>query len=235
MAQELKPKNLNLKDLPLEERPRERLLAKGVASLSAVELLAIILGKGVPGESIISLSSNLISKFGGLSNIGKISVEEFISIKGLGVAKSCQLVASFELARRISGGTFNKSKVYSSATDVYKLIRPYLMSREKEHFLIVCLDSRRRLISIDNLSIGTVSQILVHPREVFKPAIIKSASYVILAHNHPSGDTSPSFEDLQVTERLIEASKLLGIPIIDHLIVSDANYLSFKDEEYLEI
>jgi DNA repair protein RadC len=107
------------------------------------------------------------------------------------------------------------------------------MSREKEHFLIVCLDSRRRLISIENLSIGTVNQTLVHPREVFKPAIVKAASYIILAHNHPTGDISPSLDDMQITERLIEASRVLGIPILDHLIVSDGNFLSFKDEEYI--
>lgn len=234
MAHEYVPKSLNLKDLPFEERPRERLLMKGVASLSAIELLAIILGRGVPGESVVSLSSTLISKFGNLSSISKVSVEEFLSIKGMGIAKSCQLVASFELARRISGGSFIKSQIYNKSADIYKLIKPYLMSREKEHFLVVCLDSRRRLISIENLSIGTVNQTLVHPREVFKAAIAKQASFIVLAHNHPSGDTNPSLDDMQITERLIEASKLMGIPIVDHLIVSDREFLSFKDEEFIE-
>ena len=233
MTQILQPKIMNLKDLPIEERPRERLLMKGSASLSAVELLSVILGKGVPGESVISLSSNLVSRFGDLNSISKVSVEEFLPIKGMGVAKACQLVAAFELARRISGGSFMKSRVYSHAADIYKLIKPYLMSREKEHFLIVCLDSRRRLISIENLSIGTVNQAIVHPREVFRPAIAKSAAFIVLAHNHPSGDTNPSLDDMQVTDRLVEASKLVGIPIIDHLIVSDKEFLSFKDEEYI--
>ena len=228
-----KPKVINLKDLPLEERPRERLLMKGAASLSAVELLSIILGKGVPGESVVNLSSNIVSKFGDLNSISKVSVEEFLPLKGMGLAKAAQLVASFELARRISGGSFIKSKIYSSSQDIYKLIKPYLMSREKEHFLVICLDTRRRLISIENLSIGTINQSLVHPREVFRVAIAKAASYIVLAHNHPSGDTSPSLDDVNTTQRLIEASRLVGIPIIDHLIVSDTDFLSLKDEEYI--
>lgn len=234
MAQKLfNLKNLKLKDLPAEERPRERLLIKGAASLSAVELLAILLGRGVPGESVVNLASNLIAKFGDLNSISRVSVEEFLPVKGMGLAKATQIVAAFELARRISGGAFIKSKVYSNSLDIYKLIKPYLMSREKEHFLVICLDTRRRLISIENLSIGTINQSLVHPREVFRAAIAKSASYIVLAHNHPSGDTNPSLDDVHTTERLIEASRLVGIPIIDHLIVSDKEFLSLKDEEYI--
>lgn len=234
MTQAIEHKQTSLKDLPFEERPRERLLMKGAASLSASELLAVILGKGVPGESVISMASKLISKFGDLNQISRISVEEFLSIKGMGIAKSCQLVASFELSRRISGGVFLKSKIYETSKDSYALVKPYLMSREKEHFLVICLDARKRLISIENLSVGTVNEVLIHPREVFKAAISKAASFIILAHNHPSGDLSPSIDDLVVTERLLEVSKIVGIPILDHLIVSDKEYLSFKDEEYID-
>lgn len=207
---------------------------KGAASLSASELLAVILGMGVPGESVVSIASKLIARFGDLNQLSRVSVEEFLSIKGMGIAKACQLVASFELARRISGGVFLKSKIYEASKEMYMLVKPYLMSREKEHFLIICLDVRKRLISIENLSIGTVSEVLVHPREVFKAAISKSASFIVLAHNHPSGDLNPSLDDLEITERLIKVAKVIGIPIIDHLIVSDKEYLSFKDEEYID-
>ena len=223
-----------LKDLPFEERPRERLLLKGSSSLSAIELMALILGRGVPGESVINLSERILAKFGDLHNLGKISAQEFLSIDGIGVAKACQIVAAFEIARRISGGNLAlKSREYQKTEDIYKLVKPYLMSRQKEHFIIICLDSRKRLIGIDNISIGTINQSLVHPREVFKAAVNRSASYIILAHNHPTGDVSPSLDDITTTQRLVDASYMMGIPIVDHIIVSDQGYLSLRDEEYI--
>ncbi len=189
-----------LKNLPICERPRERLLQKGVSSLSGVELLALVLERGFPGESVLDISINMLGKFGDLNSMRSASIEDLLSIEGIGIAKACQISAVFEIARRVSGGVQLKSQEYTKSDDVYRLIKPYLISRQKEHFMVICLDSRRKLLGIDNISIGTVNQSLVHPREVFKSAISKSASYIILAHNHPSGDVSPSIDDISTTD-----------------------------------
>ncbi|PJA40821.1 hypothetical protein CO178_01505 [candidate division WWE3 bacterium CG_4_9_14_3_um_filter_34_6] len=222
-----------IKSLPEEERPRERLLLNGAASLSTSELLAIVIGAGAPGISAITLSQKIISTFGKITDLYRLDVGELLSINGIGVAKACQMLATFELARRFSGAPIIKSKTYSSSECVYNLVKPFLLHKHREHFITVALDSRRRLIAIDNISIGTVNQTLVHPREVFKAAINRRASYLILAHNHPSGDTNPSVDDLAITERLLNVSKTIGIPILDHLIVSDSGYMSFKKEAYI--
>ena len=220
---------IDIKNVPESERPRERLLSRGVSSLSAIELITVILGNGVQGNSVMDLSAKLFSKFGDLSSIGKLSVEEIIAIKGIGIAKACQIVAVFEIARRFSSGSFLKRHELNSTKAVYNFIKPYITSRQKEHFIVVCLDSRRRFLGVDNISIGTINQSIVHPREVFKPAINRNASFVVLVHNHPSGDVNPSLDDLTTTERLVDAARMIGIPIVDHVIVSDDGYLSLRD------
>jgi DNA repair protein RadC len=225
---------IDIKNVPEAERPRERLLARGVSSLSAVELVTVILGNGMQGASVGELSANVFSKFGDLSSIGKLSVEEMLSIKGIGLAKACKLVAVFEVARRFSSGSIIKRHELKSTKDVYSFVKPYIISRQKEHFIVVCLDARRRFLGVDNISIGTVNQSLVHPREVFKPAINRNASYVVLVHNHPSGDVNPSLDDINTTERLVDAARMIGIPIIDHVIVSDEGYLSLKDNSRIK-
>ncbi len=226
-------KGFKLKNLPKDERPRERLLSLGSAALTNSELLALILNKGYKGKPVNILSQNILSNFGDIFALKRLSVGEILSIKGIGVAKACELMACVELARRLSGAPILRSEEYTSSKKIYDLIRPYLEDKEKEHFIIITLDARYHLIGMDNISIGTVNQSLVHPREVFKAAINRRASYIILAHNHPSGDSNPSKEDLVVTERLMSISQVLGIPIIDHVIIGDANYMSLKDEEYL--
>lgn len=225
--------DLSIKNLPEMERPRERLLLKGAAALSLGELLAIILGKGVSGEPVTILAQRIIAKFGDIKDLSKLSVQELISVKGIGLVKACQMVVCFEISRRMTGAPVIKSKEYINAKMIYKLVSPYLSGKHKENFLIVALDVRRRLIAVDNISIGTISQSLVHPREVFKAAINRRASSIVLAHNHPSGDTKPSLDDIKVTQRLVTLSYTLGIPILDHLIVSDNAYCSMKEEAYL--
>lgn len=225
---------LPIKLLPEMERPRERLLMHGACSLSNSELLAVVIGKGIKNQPATDLAKALLVKFGDVTELKKLSISEILSIKGLGLAKSCQLIACFELARRMSGATIIKSKKYTDSKNLYELVKPFLVSKDKEHFITVALDARKQLIAIDNISIGTVNQSLVHPREVFKAAINRRATYLVLAHNHPSGDPSPSTTDLTVTERLISVSYAMGIPIIDHIIVSDSGYTSFKDEEYIK-
>lgn len=223
----------NVKSLPQDERPRERLLSRGVSSLSSTELISILLASGGSKNSVSKISHILLSKYGDFKKLANSSVEELMSIQGLGLAKACQLIACFEIARRFETNTSFKSKIYQSSDDLYSLVKPFLLNREKEHFLVVALDSRRRLIGVENISIGTINQTLVHPREVFKVGITKNASYLIVAHNHPSGDHSPSTDDINVTQRLVSASRTVGIPILDHIIVSDNGYTSLKKEEYM--
>jgi len=222
-----------IKNLPEEERPRERLLLKGPSALSTSELLAIVIGKGAPGISAVMLSQKIISAFGDLNSLCKVSATELLAFNGVGLAKACQILAVAEISRRLSGAPVLKSQIYSSSKSIYHLIKPHLINKDREHFLVIALDSRRRLIAVDNISIGTISQSIVHPREVFKVAINRRASFIVIAHNHPSGDTSPSSEDLAVTHRLVAVSQTIGIPILDHIIVSDSGYMSFKHEEYL--
>lgn len=227
--------DFNLKELPREEMPRERLLMNGPSSLSNTELISIILGKGVKGEPVNILAQKLLAQFNGISEMRKASIGEVLSVKGIGLAKACQLLACFELGRRLSGVPIIKSKEYLDSDSVYKLVKPYLIDKDKEHFLIVALDARKRLIAVDNISIGTINQSLVHPREVFKTAINRRASFIVIAHNHPSGDSNPSADDISVTDRLVKASYTIGIPIIDHIIVGDNAYSSLKDDEYINI
>lgn len=226
--------NFKLKDLPENERPRERLLSLGPAALSNSELLSLILNKGTKDHPVHVLSQKILSTFGDIFALKRISIGEILSIKGIGIAKACELMACIELSRRLSGTPILRSETYTSSNKIYNLIKPYLEDKQKEHFLIITLDARYRLIAMDNISIGTVNQSLVHPREIFKAAINRRASYIILAHNHPSGDSNPSKEDLIITDKLIDISALIGIPIIDHVIVGQSNYISFKDEEYIK-
>ncbi|OGC52182.1 hypothetical protein A2982_01695 [candidate division WWE3 bacterium RIFCSPLOWO2_01_FULL_39_13] len=223
--------NFSVKDLPENERPRERLMQMGASSLSLSEIIAIILGNGYSGEPATSLAQKLVMKYGDANDIGKLTAQELLAVKGIGVAKACKIAVCFELARRLSGGQTIKSKEYTSASDIHNLVKPYLLHREKEHFVVVSFDTRRRLIAVDNLSIGTVNESLVHPREVFKTAINRRASYIALVHNHPSGDVSPSNDDIVVTERLLKASYTMGIPVVDHLIVTDNAYKSVISSE----
>ena len=226
-------KRFKLKNLPKDERPRERMLSLGSAALTNSELLSLILNKGYKGQPVNVMSQNILSNIGDIFALKRLSIGEILSLKGVGMAKACELMACVELARRLSGAPILRSEEYTSSKKIYDLIRPYLEDKQTEHFLIITLDSRYHLIAMDNISIGTVNQSLVHPREVFKAAINRRASFIILAHNHPSGDSNPSKEDLIVTEKLMSISKVIGIPIIDHVIVGDANFMSLKDEEYL--
>lgn len=221
----------SVKELPVEERPRERLLMKGSSALSLAELLAIILGKGIKGQPAVVLSQRILARFG--YDISKLNVDDLLALNGIGVAKACQIVACFELGRRAAGMPILRSQEYNDANQIYKLVKPYLIGKEKEHFLVVSLDARRRLIAVDNISIGSISQTIAEPREVFKSAINRRASFVVLAHNHPSGDPEPTADDLAITERLVNVSYTIGIPVLDHIIVSENLYVSLYKEEYI--
>jgi len=222
-------KSFTIHDLPKSERPRERLQMHGAEALSSQELLALILGRGVKGESVLVTAQRLLSEFGNVKNISQASLEELSAIKGMGTAKASQLKAAFELGRRKEEVTGEQIAV-KSHKDVIKLVKQRLKDKKKEHFLILCIDTRNNLIKISNISTGTLDANLVHPREVFKEAIQALSSSIILVHNHPSGNPEPSDADIDITKRILETGKAVGIDILDHIIIANNRSFSFKEK-----
>jgi DNA repair protein RadC len=222
------PKSFTIRDLPKEERPRERLVKFGEQALSAQELLQLILGRGVSGESVVVTAQKLLTQFGSLQKLAEASIEELSSIKGIGLAKAAQLKAVFEIGRRLSLQNVNyRGKEITNPEKVFNLIKSRLKDYHKEHFYVIALDSRN--YSIAEISVGTLNENIVHPREVFTEAIKNRAASVIFVHNHPSGNPQPSEEDLEITKRLVEASKILGIEVLDHIIITKEGFFSFKE------
>jgi DNA repair protein RadC len=224
-------KSFTIHDLPPPERPRERLVKLGAEALSAQEILALILGRGVRGESVMLTAQRLLSQFGNLEGIANSSVEELSQIKGIGIAKATQLKAAFELGKRLEGYPERGKVVIKSPEDVFSQVRSRLKGKKREHFLTLLLDTRNQLIGVAPISIGSLDSSIVHPREVFKEAISASAASVIFVHNHPSGDPQPSEDDIKLTQRLVEAGKIVGIEVLDHIIVADQAYLSMKSRK----
>jgi DNA repair protein RadC len=221
--------SFTVRDLPVNERPRERLLRLGSEALSAQEVLALILGRGVKGESVIDTSQKLIRRFGSLKGVANASVEELTQTKGIGPAKAAQIRAALELSRRLEADAGDRPKpVLKSPDDVATEVRRQLKGKKKEHFVVLCLDTRNRLIDSRTVSVGSLDTSIVHPREVFKEAVSSCAASVIFAHNHPSGDPEPSKEDIELTRRLAKAGEIMGIDVLDHIIVCDESHLSLK-------
>jgi len=222
-------KSFTIHDLPKEERPRERLVKFGEQALSAQELLQLILGRGVAGESVAVTAQKLLAQFGSLQKLAEASIEELSSIKGIGLAKAAQIKATFEISRRLStqAPTY-KSKELTDPEKVYRLIKSKLKDYHKEHFYIIALNSRGH--SIAEVSVGSLNASVVHPREVFTEAIKNKAASVVFAHNHPSGDPEPSEDDLLLTKKLVESGKILGIEVFDHIIVAKDGFFSFKNK-----
>ena len=222
-------KSFTIHDLPVDERPRERLVKFGEQALSAQELLQLILGRGVAGESVAVTAQKLLAQFGSLQKLAEASIEELSSIRGIGLAKSAQIKAAFEISRRLSTQVPSyKSKELNDPEKVYRLIKNKLRDYHKEHFYIIALNSRN--YSIAEVSVGSLNASVVHPREVFAEAIKNKAASVILAHNHPSGDPEPSEDDLLLTKKLVESGKILGIEVFDHIIVAKDSFFSFKNK-----
>lgn len=225
-------KSFTIRDLPKEERPRERLVKFGEQALSAQELLQVILGRGIAGESVAVTAQKLLSQSGSLQKLSEASIAELSAVRGIGPAKATQIKAVFEIGRRVSTHTIPyKSKELTDPKKVYELIKSKLKDYHKEHFYLIALNSRNH--SIAEVSVGSLNASVVHPREVFSEAIKHKAASVVFAHNHPSGDPEPSEEDLEITKRLVETGKILGIEVTDHIIVAGNRFLSFKEKGLL--
>lgn len=227
------PKSFNVRDLPKTERPRERLIKLGPEALSGQELLAVIIGRGVAGKSVMTIAQELLSHFGNISAINRATIEQLCEIRGIGPAKAAQLIACFELAERGKFDTEPKKYDIKSPETLVKILRSTLKDKAKEHFKLVILDSRNRIITITNVSTGTINANLAHPREIFNDAISHNAASVILVHNHPSGDPEPSEEDKKITKQLVEAGKIMGIDVLDHIIIGQKSFFSFKDKKLI--
>ena len=221
---------MRIKDLPVTDRPRERLINCGVESLSNEELLAIIIKTGTKNKSVKEIASEILIKINSLNNLEMININTFNSIVGLGKVKTMELMAAIELGKRIFLKKENKKINYNNPEDIY-IENKYLFSGKKqEYFYCLYLDSKNNLIERKLLFMGTINRSIVHPREIFKEAYLTSSSSIICLHNHPSGDIKPSVEDIRLTKSLIEIGKLQGITLADHIIVSDNNYYSFYKE-----
>ena len=220
--------SLTIRDLPLSERPRERLARLGAEALSEQELLACVLGRGIAGESVLVSARRLLAAFGTLRGIAEASVEQLSGVRGIGAAKAAQLKASVEIARRLALSPNGHPRVIDSVEAASALLRPHLFDKRKEHFVALLLDNRHQLIRMSPIAVGSLSATLVHPRELFKEAIAASAAAVIVAHNHPSGDPSPSEHDVQLTRRLVDAGRVLGIEVLDHLILGTGGTVSLR-------
>lgn len=220
----------NLKQLPPSERPRERLLNLGPQALAVTELIAVILGNGTKGKSVLVLAQELLTRFGTLRQLGEASIEDLCSVKGLGPAKAVQLKAALGLALRIHREESPPKQCLGNPERVFHWVKHLIAYEKKEVFGVILLDARGSVLRWEPVSIGTLTQTLVHPREVFYLAIRHLAASLILAHNHPSGDPAPSAHDLHLTRVLIQAAQSIGIPIQDHLIVTPQRYFSFKEK-----
>ncbi len=221
--------SFTIHDLPVPERPRERLQKLGVEALSAQEILALILGRGIAGESVMVTAQRLLSQFGNLKGIAAASVEQLSQVRGIGLAKAAQIKAAFELANRLEGYSQagDRSPV-KTPDDVAGLVGSRLRGKKKEYFLALLLDTRNQLIKVAEISVGSLDSSIVHPREVFREAISASAASVIFVHNHPSGDPEASEDDIKLTKQLAEAGEVVGIDVLDHIIIGDKKYLSLK-------
>lgn len=221
---------MTIKKLPERERPRERLLNRGANHLSNAELLAILMGtSGQRGESVLELAARVLEKAGDISNLTQLTSDELCEIKGIGPAKAVQILAMVELSRRLSVQGTPPSSI-RSPEDVRRLLLERLRHEEREHFFTVLLNTKNHCLGIEEVSVGSLNSSIVHPREVFRAAIRRSAAALIIAHNHPSGDCTPSREDMDVTRRLTEAGRLIGIDVLDHVIFGDGVILSLKEK-----
>lgn len=223
---------MKLKEIPKNERPRERLINDGADKLSNEELIAIILKNGTKNKSVKELSLEILREYKNINNLKNISIEKLQSIKGIGMVKAIELVAVIELGKRIflSNNISNNKRLLSSK-EIWEDTKYLFNGKKQEYFYCLYFNNKQELIERKLLFMGTINRSVVHPREVFKEAYLHSASNIICMHNHPSGDVTPSREDINFTRNLVEIGRMQGIPVIDHIIVSDNSYYSFYENK----
>jgi DNA repair protein RadC len=232
------PESFRLKDQPVSQRPRERLAALGADALSHAELIAILLRTGLKGVNAVQVGQQLLNRFGSLQSLAKASVADLRNVRGIGRAKAVTLMAAFALARQMAKELQDESPVLDNPENVAALLRAKNLAENVETLQVLCLNTRRRLIRVVPVTKGTIDTLLVHPREVFKSAIAVNAAAVVLSHNHPSGDPTPSEADIKVTRDLIRAGQLLKIDVLDHVIIGRAtperqkDYVSLRELGY---
>ena len=209
---------LKISEMPEDDRPREKLRDRGASALTDAELIAILLRTGLPGANAVQVAAQLLERYKSLNGLSRCTVDEIAAIRGIGPAKALHLVAAFNLGQRLAHETLKREKI-DTPEIVYDLLAPEMRALHKESLRVILLDTRYHLLRIHEVSVGSVNESIAHPRDVFRPAVISSAYAVIVAHNHPSGDPSPSQSDHSLTRRLAEAAELLQIKLLDHIII----------------
>lgn len=226
-----------VKNLPKEERPREKLLLLGADALTDAELLAILLRTGSRQESVLKLAQRLLTMYKeqGLDALARLEPRQFARIKGIGLVKAVTITAALELGRRLAERPYKEKRTIKSPKDAADYVMVRLRDEVREHFLAMLLDTRHHVLALPVISVGNLNASVVHPREVFKQAVLASAAFVILLHNHPSGDPEPSREDIKVTANMMQAGQIIGIPVLDHIIIGDNQYISMKENGLIDI
>lgn len=222
----------SIQQLPHEERPRERLKRYGAESLTTAELIAIILGSGSKTKPILQLAHEIVARFGGLRQLAEATLSELLEIKGIGLVKAIQLQAAVNLGMRVSRQVISPKYRIEHPSHAYHLLKDELEHEKCERFVVILQNVKGFVICHEVISIGSLSQTLVHPREVFYPAIRHKAASFIVAHNHPSGDPTPSTQDLELTKTLVDASVLMNIPLHDHIIIGHQRYVSLRQQGF---
>lgn len=221
---------VTVKEMPLEERPRERMARAGAQALSSVELLAIILRLGVGGENVLSMAQRILANFGGLGGLSRADFSQLTAERGLGPAKAAQILAALELGRRLMAESPEERWQIRAPSDAAHILMPLIGHQEQEHFVVLYLDTRNRVTDRETLYKGSLNTSLVRTAEVFRGAVRRNCANVIVAHNHPSGDPNPSPEDVALTRRLVDAGKLLEIAVLDHLVIGENRYVSMREQ-----
>lgn len=226
-------KSVMIRDVPREERPRERLIKYGAEHLSNQELIAILLVSGTRDESVMSLAHRVLMHFEGIKLLNEATIEELTAIKGIGPAKGVMILAAIELGRRLH--TFKPIELTTirSPRDGANYVMEEMRTLNQEHFVVLFLNTKNEVIHQQTIFIGSLNSSIVHPREVFREAVKRSAASIICFHNHPSGDPTPSQEDIHVTRRLVDSGKMMGIEVLDHIIIGDRKFISLKEKGYL--
>jgi DNA repair protein RadC len=223
-----------IKDIPIDDRPREKLTLRGPQSLTDAELIAILLRSGTRERSVVAIAQDIIIKEGNLARLASKSLSDLIKNSGVGKDKAASLLAAFEISRRIqSQKKWFSDKKITSPEDIADIFIPLLRDEVKERFVVICLNSANKIIGFETISIGNLNSSVVHPREIFKTALEQNSASIILLHNHPSGNTEPSNEDIAITKKLVESGKIMDIPVFDHIIIAGDKYTSFVEKRLI--